>query len=368
MDIDCIYPWTSFYMGETTTNNSKICCRDIIRNNVPFDDDIMKWRNHKSYLEVRSAMLANTVSDIFCKKECPVLISKNQTDIDLDDIIKNSKIFNNDDNALLIQKEIKNKDIILKSYPMFCHISTDHICNFNCKMCHVKNDSSYFISDKSILLIHKILQKSDGNLSITVSGGEPFYSQYTIDILEELMIYKNAWFKIITNGSYFHDKLLDGMKLDNICISVDAPFKSLFEKIRTDSNFDVVNNNIKKYILLSNQRKFSLNIIMTVSYVNYKYILDMFDYINSFNDNICFEVYPIIEKHQDYFNIFEKCALSKEIEDSFECELNKAIDKISNSNYIYRQNLIKQINALLYRKNDIKDHYIKLNAGTYSTM
>lgn len=367
MAINCFYPWTSFYMGETTNNNSKICCRDIIRHNVPFNDNIMKWRNDKSYVEFREAMLNNTVHDIFCKKECPILISKDQTDFIFDTIINGSNIFNNDENALLIQKEIQNKEVILKSYPMFCHISTDHICNFNCTMCHVKHDSSYFIDNNSIQFISKILKETNGNLSITVSGGEPFYSHYTLDIFEELSAYRNSWFKVITNGSYFHDKLLNSMQLENIAISVDAPFKTLFEKIRPGSDFEKIETNIKKYISLSKQRNFPVNIVMTISYVNYKYIVEMFDYVNSLSDNVCFEIYPIIEKENDYFNIFEKCALSKDVEDSFDYELNKAINIISKSNYIYKQKLLNQINGLLYRKNDIKDYYIKLNAGIYST-
>ena len=357
MDITCVQPWTSFFIGENHKTGSHICCRDILPKPIPFMSNFLKWRNHPYHVNFREMMISNKISDTICRKECPELMSKMKNGKYFLETIDEERLFKNDPNVKLLKYEIDNKETILHSYPIYCHLTTDHDCNFNCIMCPTKKDTAYYITEEAIDFTQNILKESPGNLLVLLVGGEPFYSRYNLDIIEDLSKHKNAWFQIITNGSLFHTNLLNRMQLSDISVSLDSPFEKTFEKIRINSNFKTVEKNLKKYLELKKDKNFHLNILMTVSTLNYTQILDMFKYITSISNEIVMETYPIIEKYNDPLNIFQKCALDERIDQSFNNSFSLAIEEISASNYPYRFRLIKQLETLIFRKNDIKEHY-----------
>lgn len=361
MDISCTQPWTSFYIGEVNIGMGHICCRDIIPGGIPFSKNFLDWRNHKKFVRMRELMLENKVHDVVCRKECPVLLSKTENVQHLFDSLETIEVFKNDENVKTLKNEIQNQKVKLSSYPIQCHLSTDHECNFNCIMCCVKHDTSYYLKEECIQFVEKILNESPGNLMILLTGGEPFYSRYTLDILKDLSVHKNAWFQIITNGSLFYPNLLKNLQISNISVSIDSPNQNTFEKIRINSNFKIVENNLKKYIELRKDKLFSLNVLMTVSTMNFTQISDMFDYILSMSDKICFEVYPIIEEYNSPLNIFQRCSKDFKIEELFDRTMVETIYKIKNTDYIYKHHLINQIESLIIRKNQIKKHYQNLN-------
>lgn len=153
------------------------------------------------------------------------------------------KILSNNNN-----KQIEHIEINLTNY-----------CNYSCIMCSSKFSSQWNNISDSYTVPYKLTKKSIDQIItlvennpvkyIDIQGGEPFYINETVTILERLVSvgYKGKVL-IVSNGSNVRNyKLLNLIeKLDvEITISIDTVDNNLYKIIRAPNvSFDTIKNNI----------------------------------------------------------------------------------------------------------------------------
>ena len=102
-------------------------------------------------------------------------------------------------------------------------------CNFNCLHCFNAADNSALMTELSLEDICSLLDqaKDCGITGIQLKGGEPMLHKNFLDIIRE--IYKRGMnvFRILTNGYFITQKMLDEMK----AVGCDAELRMSFDGI-----------------------------------------------------------------------------------------------------------------------------------------
>ena len=203
-------------------------------------------------------------------------------------------------NSILNYIEYATKQSVLKSVPQILFISLTSKCNLHCVMCD-SNSFKYKLTKKAEKEIINLLPKIQ---DITWCGGEPLL----YDNIENLfdLAYKNSVNQvIITNGLLLNDNIINKLIKYNIIthISIDAPNKELYEKIRKGSNFDILINNL---LILKNKTKnikFDLYLNCIVMKENYKHLEDMIFFANKFGFTKIF--FLALNSRENYDEIIE---------------------------------------------------------------
>ena len=115
-----------------------------------------------------------------------------------------------------------------RCFPMMNLMITGR-CNFNCLHCFNAADNSALMTELSLEEICDILDqaKDCGITGIQLTGGEPMIHKNFLDIIRE--IYKRGMnvFRILTNGYFITQKMLDEMK----AVGCDAELRMSFDGI-----------------------------------------------------------------------------------------------------------------------------------------
>ena len=164
-------------------------------------------------------------------------------------------------------------------------VAHDYTCNLFCPSCRLEyfklsddqNAKLEFAKDKVILPLMK------NTLQFSISGGEPFASKYSKQLLAAInkkdFPYLNK-LEITSNGLLLNKKQWENIKnihyLDiDLHVSVDAIKKETYEIVRRGGNFDTLMKNLKFLSKLRKQNKltsFSINFV--VQDHNYKEMSD----------------------------------------------------------------------------------------------
>jgi len=149
-------------------------------------------------------------------------------------------------NFLLNREEIKNKKLIFRSGPLSLFFKVTDLCQLDCVFCNAKRYS------KNKTLQFEIIKNTIdtyGKKAINVEwiGGEStLYPQFEqlIDYAEQYKLKQ----LIVTNGLSLKGKVAEKLVKYNadIIISVDAANRELYNRIRKNSDFDVLKNNIEQ--------------------------------------------------------------------------------------------------------------------------
>ena len=159
------------------------------------------------------------------------------------DILNNMKTTN----YILNLNELLSNKTKLKSKPQILQIFLSNICNLDCIMCcnktTVKREKAFSLDYKTI---EKIILTNSQLLVIEWLGGEPtLYPNF--EKLLDLANKQNIKQVLVTNGSLLNKKIINKLIEYNVdvTISMDAPIKSLYEKIRRGGDFNRLVNNLK---------------------------------------------------------------------------------------------------------------------------
>lgn len=177
------------------------------------------------------------------------------------------------------------------SFPTQMSFELSNICNYECIMCNEELSSSIRKKMKLPAQFYKYpfdfidqLREFIPHLKIaTFIGGEPFLIKTYFSIWEEICkLNRNCIIHIQTNGSYIPNKFFDIIKNKNfeIGVSLDALNKDLFERIRINSNFDLVFQNLVKLIEYNNKGMISLNINYCLMNINWKELPKILSFCN----------------------------------------------------------------------------------------
>lgn len=143
-----------------------------------------------------------------------------------------------------------------KKYPTILEFELDNTCNLECIMCAGKLSSS-IRANRENLPNHSSTYDSEfvNQLEEFIPyleearfyGGEPFLIQIYYEIWERIIaLNPSTKIYVQTNGTILNDKIKTLLKKGKfvINISIDAIDKELFEKIRKNSNYNIVMKNL----------------------------------------------------------------------------------------------------------------------------
>ena len=175
-------------------------------------------------------------------------------------------------------------------------ITLSNVCNLRCRMCDVSNSNRLNIDFDKLekqgtreefaeitsnmamkydkLSANKsrqfkwLYKNTDKIKTLKASGGEPFYDKNLIRLLQQYIKTGNAANTTLhfhTNATMIDDRVIDiikHFKKNEHTFSIDGTGK-VYEYIRHEANWDVLNKNIKHYAALDNIDKIELNMVVT---------------------------------------------------------------------------------------------------------
>lgn len=239
-------------------------------------------------------------------------------------------------------------------------IETSTICNLKCTMCPsmlLNDNKKSFMSDKIFESILPYLK--DVKVVQLTGGGEPFLDKKILQRIKQVKKYAHK-VSITSNGLLMDKKKAEGILengLDSIYFSFDAATKSLYEKIRVNSNYEKVLTNIKTLIKLKNKNnsKIELGFSYTVTKKNVNEILDFVNLANSLSMNIIIFIGVFSSLFLNKNDICNKDILIKVIEEAknkfngkvFTCNIEKKLSNF-NCHFVLNESLYIMYNGDVY--------------------
>ena len=160
-------------------------------------------------------------------------------------------------NFIIAKNELRK--ITRSFFPVILDIEPTSRCNFRCIMCQLNDwKNGKRADDLKFDDFKKIIDEQYGLTEIKLQGmGEPLLNKEFFKMIE-YVVKKYIWIRTTVNGSLLHindnyRKLVDS-GVNEIQISVDGATKKVFEKIRRNSNFDKVVENLKMLNNYSNSK------------------------------------------------------------------------------------------------------------------
>lgn len=209
-------------------------------------------------------------------------------------------------NILLNNFEILKRKTVLKSKPSSMLVVLTNKCNLKCVMCHVREKNYTLSADtlKDIIGNMKYFEK------LTCHGGEVFLYNEFGSIMKYARIYDTE-LNISTNGLYLGENLskFENMKA-SIGVSIDGFDKITYEKIRVNSNFEVLLENLEALKECMGKKSFqhvNTCMYMIIMKDNYHCVKDAFNFALKYKFNairflkLNFSIEYMPDKHEfDY--------------------------------------------------------------------
>jgi spiro-SPASM protein len=150
-------------------------------------------------------------------------------------------------------KAFYQKQIRSVFYPVYYGIEISRHCNFACVMCPNTKYEANQKGNMSFELFQKIIDEISPFAKIIKLHwiGEPLINKKIVQMIRYARKKTTAKLFMSTNGSLLKGKLLEDIRtsgLDKIIFSLDGNSKDIFEKIRLNSNFDEVLENVNNFV------------------------------------------------------------------------------------------------------------------------
>ena len=182
-------------------------------------------------------------------------------------LIQKYKIINN---IIKFFNTINTKPLIINNKPVTAQIEPTSNCNLRCTFC-AREHMGVPIGTMTFENFKKVLDALDCLYKINISGqGELFMNPELFDMIK----YANSrgiLIHISSNGTLLSDRVIDSLcevDVGEIGISVDSVDKERYEKIRINSNFDLLVRNIKKLTTRFKERE--VKTIVTMASIIFK--------------------------------------------------------------------------------------------------
>lgn len=112
---------------------------------------------------------------------------------------------------------------MILSAPLHVHWEVTNECNYRCKHCYQQNDEKRVTLPTQELMFIAEQIVSSGVFQVSISGGEPFFVNDIIEILDYLSL-NNVKIVICSNGSQIHSDALK--KLQQLSVPVQVSLDS----------------------------------------------------------------------------------------------------------------------------------------------
>ncbi len=328
------------------------CCSATIRHTplrVDISSEIDFYSNLKNYIKIRNTYLNDFYrkGECYCLKDCTLyeLINVNTLENRID-ISDNESFF-------------KLKEIV---------ISNRIYCNCNCIYCEQTENGKYRqefnkIDIKyDIIDVLKFLEEQnliDKGCKFTISGGEiAEYPREELLYIFNLARKFDGYLVLLSSGIKYSEEIacvLKDFKV-NLCISVDSGTKEIYEKIKRVKAFDIVWQNIAKYVEISKENP---NAVVEIKYIVIPGINDNINEakkfikkcrkVNCTNIRTEIEHYymrehinePFTKKLKQIFLYFEKTAKKNKINYLIEGVGRVVIERKLKENTVKRKNILE---------------------------
>ncbi len=185
-------------------------------------------------------------------------------------------------------------------YPAMLDFEISNTCNLECVMCTGENSSSIRTNRENLSCLPPIYDNSFVEQlkefiphikEARFCGGEPFLINIYYDIWELITkLNPKAKITVLTNATTLNEKIKNLLNKGNfnISVSIDSFIKSTYEKIRQNSSFDSVVENIKYFheYSIKNNKPFFIT-LCPIPY-NWKEIPEIIKICNSKNITLGF--------------------------------------------------------------------------------
>lgn len=335
----CYIPWQEMIIG-ADGNVSPCSYYQGFGNALPHmgnanDQSISEIWNGPGYQRLREFMASDEG-----KNGCPNCLAIKQNlmgtpRLPLPHLMEEHKTCEAIRNAELMLDEVREKKTILRAKPTLISYTPSQKCNFRCTFCYQDYDHNLQLSrmkqiDEEILGLLPYL------VQIIAGGGEPlilpiwrkFIHRYDQSVNPVLS------FATTTNGSMLDEKMVEKLAtFPSVVInfSIDATHKDLFEKLRENSNFSRVYDNLLRCLRRRGEAtnsNFFVSGCMTVMKSNLAELTRMFKFMMSHKLTIGFSplnVFPVDESlvcfNNPHAQLREMKAAFDEIELFFDEEL-----------------------------------------------
>jgi MoaA/NifB/PqqE/SkfB family radical SAM enzyme len=213
---------------------------------------------------------------------------------------KSCEFFVKSNNILGAGFSLYNNITVHKEYPTLFEFELANICNLECIMCSGEFSSAIRRNREHLpgikmkyddRFVNQLIEFIPYLKEAKFLGGEPFLINTYFRIWEKIIeINPQCVIDVQTNGTILNTgikELLNKGKF-RIGISVDSLNKEVYESIRLNSNFEVVNENIQYFLKYGRDKRLPLHISICPMTINWKGIPKMIEYFSSAGANIYF--------------------------------------------------------------------------------
>lgn len=253
-------------------------------------------------------------------------------------------------------------------FPVSLDFQISNHCNLQCIMCSGENSDMVRLRRENETpyrnpydseFVTQLRRFIPGLKEAAFTGGEPFLIPVYFEIWDMIAGQKpNVRISVTTNGTILNDKVKNILeRLDfNITLSIDSLNKQNFESIRVNADFDEVMKNLEFFHRYTQKKKTVLNVKACPMRQNWKYLPDLFDFLNGKNIPVIYNnvVYP---PHCSLWNLDPGSLKSiSEYLNQYDFKWETALQKDNVDRY---RNLIRQVRnwhkAALDREKEIAD-------------
>lgn len=303
--IICVQPF--YFMEFTTSGAVYTCCPAWIKfpiGNIKTKTISEIWNDEKVRYIRRKLYLGEWEN--ICNPVCPrILVYKHDQRL-----IKYDYLESLDYLTPQIIHEIRSGKEYLESTPSVFNLSNSRFCNLTCLMCDrlSQKDDPQVIEKTAQQVFHHLPAARE----LTLTGmGDPLARPDTRDLLINFNNQNSELrFNLITNALLFpkYWDQIKHQKFGTLLISIDAPNKETYEKIRIGGLWETLLRSL--HLIREHRDKFSsVTINMTVMRENYKEIPEFIDFAESYEFNVSFQRVRGIYGRQNFFEMADDQAI-----------------------------------------------------------
>ena len=348
----CHLPWTQLGLG---WNKFSVCCVSYSEDfgeikSFPPDTNIRRHVfNHKNYRSMRES-LSNPSKGLHesCVNCSTGAVSSNlkafyKTNLSrlelIEDAPQKERARENLEAALF---SIVNKTASVKHNPVVTNITCGSACNIKCRFCYNCN-MNYFPDAADLLNI--VNQVHETLVEATLTGGEPIITKAGRALLQEFANGKYKFcVRMSTNGQYADFDLYRSVNFGNVTISSDGATKKVYEYVREGGDFEVLLENLKKFIELKKEKpNMGLSLNFTVSSDNYVDIPEAVKLYEGMGLLTLFQ--PVLLEKENPQNFAERPELYEDI-------IKKVDEGISLTSSATTKSRLENIKKLILRKEE----------------
>jgi MoaA/NifB/PqqE/SkfB family radical SAM enzyme len=310
----CIFPWAHFrlsrYMVSTCCYHAATGVTVTGINNDNNTGTMWDIWNSQPFQDMRSEMIENGYQKI-CFKSQDIKCHEHINRVTPYRTLSPQQLRN----YKKINKNFRNKAIVVDNYPAFIQIFLDYKCNLNCPHCFqfVGRNSSV---DYGLNVVEKpdFFEFMSHAETLNILGGEATLLKSYDKIIEYKKHLPNLNVLLTTNGCFLEKKVIPHLDcITEMVISVDGVTPEVYSEMRPSPsgkyNFEHLCNQLELFKEASKNHKIYTALSFTVCSKNYQQMPDFVNFAAKYGINQI-NVYEMIDMEYDWLSLKDQLKLA----------------------------------------------------------